>query len=219
VADDLRARLAEALRGAADACDGHCGRTDEECHAENPVQATEYTFSRVSYIEGPVEAIADTVMPVVAELAAERDGAYRERAQVVALLAAHYPAVITRATDIPEGGWHLLYLDLAGRQCSWHIAPRDLYLFDHVPVVDLGDPRARWDGHSTEEKYRRIGQRIGELGPQCGPECSEGHTYEGRCEGHRQRSDVEPAHIRRVREVDEVLDRLGLPGPGAGEQR
>lgn len=66
--------------------------------------------------------------------------------------------MLTKASDVGSAGWHLLYLDLAGKQCSWHIAPGDVYLFDHVPLVDTDDPRARWDGHTTEEKYQRIAE-------------------------------------------------------------
>lgn len=35
-------------------------------------------------------------------------------------------------------------------------AVEDLDLFGHVPQDAPDDPRARWDGHSTEEKYERL---------------------------------------------------------------
>lgn len=92
-------------------------------------------------------------------LTTERDGAYRERAQLLAWLAAlHAPhAVLAPAADIEdEDGWWLLFLTVAGRQLSWHIAPRDAELFNHVQRVDVTDPRAQWDGHTTAEKYERI---------------------------------------------------------------
>ena len=90
---------------------------------------------------------------------AERDGAYRERAHLLAWLATLYAAhsVIVPAIDIDdEDGWHLLFLSVAGRQLSWHISPRDIGLFAHVQRVDVGDNRAQWDGHTTDEKYSRI---------------------------------------------------------------
>ena len=92
----------------------------------------------------------------------ERDGAYRERAQLLAWLAALHPssAVITPASDVDEDGWHLLYLVAGGWQMSWHIAPRDVSLFRHVELVEPSDPRARWDGHGTEQKYQRIRQHV-----------------------------------------------------------
>lgn len=92
-------------------------------------------------------------------LTEERDGAYRERAQLLAWLATlHGPhAVLVPAIDIDdEDGWHLLFLTVAGRQMSWHISPRDTELFKHVELVDVGDARAQWDGHTTGEKYQRI---------------------------------------------------------------
>lgn len=114
---------------------------------------------------------------------AERDGAYRERAQLLAWLAALHPAVRTPATDIDEPGWQILYLrPAAGGQMSWHIAPRDADLLGHVEQVPVDDERAQWDGHTTEEKYQRIASLTADLAQRCGPECAEMHTYEGRCE-------------------------------------
>jgi hypothetical protein len=92
-------------------------------------------------------------------LTTERNGAYRERAHLLAWLAAlHGPnAVLAPAPDIDdEDGWHLLFLTVAGRQLSWHIAPHDVELFNHVERVNFTDPRAQWDGHTTDEKYQRI---------------------------------------------------------------
>ncbi|MET9729641.1 hypothetical protein ABZZ79_02940 [Streptomyces sp. NPDC006458] len=92
----------------------------------------------------------------------ERDGAYRERAQLLAWLAALHPssAVITQSPDVDEDGWQLLYLVAGGWQMSWHIHPRDADLFRHVPVVDVTDPRAQWDGHGTLQKYERMANHV-----------------------------------------------------------
>jgi hypothetical protein len=84
------------------------------------------------------------------------DSAYRERAHLVALLAALYPAVIAPAPDVDEPGWQIVYVDASGWQLSWHIAPSDADLFQHVPRVTNGHPQAQWDGHTTEQKYDRI---------------------------------------------------------------
>ncbi|MET8624562.1 hypothetical protein ABZW30_12530 [Kitasatospora sp. NPDC004669] len=84
------------------------------------------------------------------------DGAYRERAHLTAWLATTYPAVITPATDIDEDGWQILYITADSRQLSWHIHPRDADLYAHVEHVPANDPRAQWDGHTTEQKYRII---------------------------------------------------------------
>lgn len=84
------------------------------------------------------------------------DGAYRERAHLVAALAAHYPSAICDALDVDDPGWKIVCITLFTGQCSWHIAPADLDLFDHVEAVAQDDPRALWDQHTTEEKYRRM---------------------------------------------------------------
>jgi hypothetical protein len=85
------------------------------------------------------------------------DGAYCERAHLVALLAAMTEgAVIAPAVDVDEPGWQIAYLNIGGSQASWHIAPRDAGLFRGVDHVAIDDPRAQWDGHTTDEKYARI---------------------------------------------------------------
>ncbi|MER5213677.1 hypothetical protein ABT063_24675 [Streptomyces sp. NPDC002838] len=94
---------------------------------------------------------------------AERDGAYRERAHLLALLAALYPSVIAPAPDVDEDGWKILYLRIGGKQASWHIAPRDAELYAHVEHVPADDRRAQWDGHTTEQKYAHIGQYAARL--------------------------------------------------------
>lgn len=93
---------------------------------------------------------------------AERDQAYRERAQLLAWLAALHPAsaVIAPAPDVDEPGWQIVYLNIGGRQASWHISPRDADLFEHVERAGPNDLRAHWDGHTTEEKYQRIADHI-----------------------------------------------------------
>ncbi|PBC80143.1 hypothetical protein BX265_4979 [Streptomyces sp. TLI_235] len=90
--------------------------------------------------------------------AATIDAAYRERAHLTAWLATLHPAVLAPAPDIDEPGWQILYLTAGGRQLSWHIHPRDAGLYLHVPHVTADDPRAQWDGHTTEAKYAAIAQ-------------------------------------------------------------
>lgn len=96
------------------------------------------------------------------QLRKDLDGAYRERAQLLAWIAALHPssAVITQSPDVDEDGWQLLYLMAGGWQMSWHIHPRDADLFRHVTVVDVTDPRAQWDGHGTEQKYERMRNHV-----------------------------------------------------------
>jgi hypothetical protein len=76
---------------------------------------------------------------------------YRERAFLVALLAAEYPSLWT---PDPSAGpdWRVVYVDLPTGQASWHISPADWDLFGFVPQGDAGI----WDGHTTVEKYKRV---------------------------------------------------------------
>lgn len=74
---------------------------------------------------------------------------YRERAHLVAHLAAVYPSRI--GVDPAEPDWPVVYVETEAGQMSWHLAAADLPLFAHVPRGD-----ANWDGHTTVEKYRRL---------------------------------------------------------------
>ena len=82
------------------------------------------------------------------------NAAYRERAHLVALLAALWPSHIG-VTD-PTTDWPVVTVELPTGQACWHVSPNDVDLFGHVEPT----PRyARgWDGHSTEEKYERVDQ-------------------------------------------------------------
>lgn len=158
--------------------------------AEPPTNPSE-ELARLQFIyeenkrrhEGAIARV-DELLAEVARTEAERDGAYRERAHLVALLAAMTDgAVIAPAPDVDEPGWQIAYLTIGGRQASWHISPRDADLVACVPHVSADHPAAQWDGHTTDDKYDRIRQHTRALFHQCGPACAEGHTYTGRCEG------------------------------------
>lgn len=76
---------------------------------------------------------------------------YRERAHLVAHLAAIYPSVLVHGADVAEPDWPVLFVGLPTGQATWHIFAADLDLFEHVP-----EGEATWDGHSTTEKYERV---------------------------------------------------------------
>lgn len=87
----------------------------------------------------------------------QKDNAYTERNHLVALLAALYPSGKAK-TDIPDwdSEWHnCIYIDFPWGQASWHVHDSDMYLFEHVPQYEK-----KWDGHTTEEKYRKIEEAI-----------------------------------------------------------
>jgi hypothetical protein len=141
-----------------------------------------------SAVNASAARVGERLTKKIKALEAERDAAYRERAHLIALLAALTDdAVITYAPDVEEPGWQIVYLTIGGRQCSWHIAPQDADLFQHVERVGALDLRALWDGHTTEEKYAHIAATAAELAQRCGPACAEQHTEIGRCEIARNR--------------------------------
>jgi hypothetical protein len=91
-----------------------------------------------------------------APVAAERDKAYRERADLVAFIAAaHTDATIVYQSEDDE--WPVVIIETRAGQLSWHIAKSDLGAFSALglPVV-TGEQR--WDGHDTPEKYRRLSE-------------------------------------------------------------
>lgn len=79
------------------------------------------------------------------------DAAYRERAHFIALLTRLYDEWSRWEADPKNPGYRLVYIDAPCGQLSWHVADGDWDLFEHVRHDDV-----RWDGHSTEEKYRRL---------------------------------------------------------------
>ena len=83
---------------------------------------------------------------------------YEARARLTALLAAIYPSYF--GSDPGEPDWPVLYIETDAGQLSWHINKKDMHLFEHVVIVEDGPS---WDGHSTEEKYRRIESLIKEI--------------------------------------------------------
>ncbi|MGA5820879.1 hypothetical protein ACPC54_23800 [Kitasatospora sp. NPDC094028] len=138
---------------------------------------------------------------------AERDGAYRERAHLTAWLATIHPAVIAPAADVEELGWQILYITAGGRQLSWHIHPRDADLYRHVERVTSDDPRAQWDGHTTEQKYAAISEMSS--GRLAGAATAEARIAAVRALAADMRTWCSPHGIavHYADHIDEVLDR------------
>jgi hypothetical protein len=83
---------------------------------------------------------------------AELRNVYRERAHLVAYLAAVHPSSISHS-DPATPEWPVVTVETEHGQMSWHIAPDDVDLFD---PIDPETPAFPWDGHSTDEKYQRL---------------------------------------------------------------
>lgn len=81
------------------------------------------------------------------------DAAYTERAHLVALLAALYPSHIGY-NDPSSPEWAVVTIEAPTGQMSWHIGTHDMPLFQHV--LKTTHQHQLWDGHTTEEKYRRM---------------------------------------------------------------
>lgn len=82
-----------------------------------------------------------------------RDLAYTERNRMVAVLSALWPASIEDdAGEQSSPDWPVVIIDSPAGQLSWHVHVREIHLFRHLPR------RAgrKWDGHSTDEKNRRL---------------------------------------------------------------
>lgn len=79
--------------------------------------------------------------------------AYWERNRLVALLSRLYPS--GRSVTAIEGWddeWHnCIYIDTPRGQLSWHIHDDEMVQFSSLPEYT-----GKWDGHTTDEKYRRI---------------------------------------------------------------
>lgn len=89
--------------------------------------------------------------------APELAAVYRERARLIAFLAACYPSAITLDADPEASGWAVIYVDTPAGQMTWHLSERDLDLFPHVEKAGAEDPALPvWDGHTTAAKYERL---------------------------------------------------------------
>ena len=111
-------------------------------------------------------------MSEIEELHKQKDQAYWERNQLVVALSKIFPAWLARHPEEDkewEDDWRwIVFIEIPTkelemkyvqggftvkhkRQVSWHIHDSDLPHFSH-----LQQRLNTWDGHSTEEKYRRL---------------------------------------------------------------
>lgn len=104
----------------------------------------------------------------VAELERQKDAAYSERNQVLALLG-RMAAALGWKTGV---GYHLisdptwekdwrtiLFVELPTGQASWHFHDSERHLLRGLPAY-----AEAWDGHSTPEKYERVRRALLEPG-------------------------------------------------------
>lgn len=112
------------------------------------------------YIAAANPAVVLELLDVLREAEASKNGAYNERDRCVALIARMANALGYRAglgehprEDVSwDHDWRtIVFVDLPAGQASWHIHDSERPLF-----VALDAYSGQWDGHSTEEKYRRV---------------------------------------------------------------
>lgn len=91
----------------------------------------------------------------------ELNAVYAERNNCVVLIAKMALDIGLRVglglhADVEGEGWendwrHIVFIDLPAGQVSWHMHDSELHKFAFLPVYG-----GVWDGHDTEEKYRRV---------------------------------------------------------------
>lgn len=89
----------------------------------------------------------------LAELRAEKDGAYLERNHLVAALSKLYPSGL-RITNIPgwSADWHgCCMIDLPTGQISYHFHDSQAHLFAHLKPY-----AGEWDGHDKDTVHARL---------------------------------------------------------------
>jgi hypothetical protein len=91
-----------------------------------------------------------------------RDRAYTERNLCVALIAQYAPwlghkvGIKEHVGEEWEDGWrNVLFIDLPTGQVSWHLQDSELENFPEISCYP-----GEWDGHTTEEKYKRVKKYI-----------------------------------------------------------
>ncbi len=101
-----------------------------------------------------------TLTKRVDELTRQKDGAYAERNRLVAVLTKLFPAYMGKhpADDAdwdPE--WtNIVFLNIPSGQCTWHVHDSEMWMFKHLEFVET----AKWDGHTTAEKYERLARLL-----------------------------------------------------------
>jgi len=90
------------------------------------------------------------------DLQKEKEKAYWERNQLVAVLSKIYQSHLSLhplADREWEKDWrNIVCIHTPNGQATWHIHDSELKNFSHLDF----NGNCKWDGHTTEEKYRRL---------------------------------------------------------------
>ncbi len=114
------------------------------------------------WVAGEVKDEIDGVFNERSALAAEeKDGAYRERDRLVAVLSTVWPSHLRRHVGEWEDDWrNIVCVHTPNGQATWHVHDSEMPLFDHLTYCAA----CQWDGHTTEEKYARLAALAAETG-------------------------------------------------------
>ena len=108
-----------------------------------------YYYSPLTHLE------CREVFAEVDRLRADKAGAYAERDRLVAVLSKVFRSHLCRHPDEDtewDNDWRwIVCIHTPAGQATWHVHDSERHQFDHLPVRPN-----HWDGHTTEEKYRRL---------------------------------------------------------------
>lgn len=95
---------------------------------------------------------------LVNNLKYDKEQAYLERNNLVAFLSKIFPSYLGthEKEDLTwDRAWlNIVYIETPEGQLSWHFHVSLLHLFSHLEHREGN----HWDGHTTEEKYERLGR-------------------------------------------------------------
>jgi len=89
--------------------------------------------------------------------------AHRERAQLIAVLAAAYPAVLSTDATEPDRPDVVYIRSPRPDVMASRSRRRRPSSSPHVPRVAPDHPSARWDGHTTPDKYARLQRLVSDI--------------------------------------------------------
>lgn len=106
----------------------------------------------------------------------ERDKAYRERDQLVAVLTKLWPSHLSLDphSDDEDEFRYVVCVHTPMGQATWHIHESELPLFEH-----LYEAPDHWDGHTTDEKYERLAKMPAPQRPWVRSHCAHRLMVEG----------------------------------------
>lgn len=104
-------------------------------------------------------SVTDQLLSLFSE---EKKQVYGERDRLVCALSKLFPSHLARHPEEDkewEDDWRwIVCIHLPAGQATWHIHDSERDWFNHLEVE-----KGHWDGHTTEEKYKRIEELQEEL--------------------------------------------------------